>query len=88
VIVPFTVSPNPSPGSFRFVLGEIGQGAAEISVFDIGGRRVRAFDLVAPGSTVIWDGTNTTGLPVASGTYFVRLEIGERVDTRRVLLLR
>jgi hypothetical protein len=62
-----------------------------IDIFDIRGRRLmtladRAFS--AGLHSVVWNGTNTAGVPVASGIYFVRLNAADQVLTRRALLLK
>ena len=37
---------------------------------------------------IVWDGRDESGKAVAAGTYFVRVRIGERVETRKALVLR
>ena len=62
-----------------------------LSVFDISGRRVRtlASDWADAGNhEFLWDGCDQSGKPIASGTYFARLESGDGVTTRRMNLIR
>jgi flagellar hook assembly protein FlgD len=59
-----------------------------MDVFDITGRLIRTYNVTSPAGTVTWDGTTAAGEPVASGTYFIRLEAGGEAATRRVVLLR
>ena len=44
---------------------------------------------LAPGMhQVVWDGLDRGGRTVASGTYLCRLQIGDWVQSRQLLLLR
>ncbi|MBN2172189.1 MAG: hypothetical protein JW819_12790 [Candidatus Krumholzibacteriota bacterium] len=83
--------PNPfNPATtIRFTLAEAG--LVRLSVLDPRGRLVRR--LVdgpwPPGThTVVWDGTDDAGRPVASGLYLYRLEAGGRRAVRRSLVLK
>jgi hypothetical protein len=38
--------------------------------------------------TVIWRGRDRGDRGVAAGTYFVRMETGEQVDVRKIMLVR
>jgi hypothetical protein len=61
-----------------------------LSIFNVRGELVRSFDVAGsrgPGS-VTWDGRNSLGRPVASGVYFVRLEVDDRQKARKALVLR
>jgi flagellar hook assembly protein FlgD len=62
-----------------------------MSVIDSSGRRVRTYPqrtLAAGSHQLDWDGRDQGGQLVASGVYFVRLNIGSELATRKVTLLR
>lgn len=64
---------------------------ATLRVYDVRGRLVRRLldSYVAAGrKSVSWDGRDDAGRPVASGTYFLRLEAGGRFLSRTVNLLK
>ena len=99
VVVPGTlafgiryVMPNPATAraSIGYSLPE-GWRSARLAVHDVAGRLVRRLD-PATGSqgflTVDWDGRASSGERVASGVYFVRLEVDGAVATQRLVLLR
>ena len=84
---------HPNPFSHRttipFVLER--DGRVRLTIFDAGGRMIRALDdrvLRSGRSVVTWDGTNDAGHAVPSGLYLVRLEIDGTIRTRKALLLR
>ncbi|MCF7912950.1 MAG: T9SS type A sorting domain-containing protein [Candidatus Cloacimonetes bacterium] len=63
----------------------------KLDVFNIRGQKVR--DLVdetyRPESyNVIWNGENSNGGKVSSGVYYIRLQVGEEVVNRRVILMK
>jgi hypothetical protein len=74
----------------RFVSATPVLAAAEASVFDTTGRRVRALLGATSGSSVefVWDGMDGSGRRVASGVYFVRWAEGEGAAPARVHILR
>ncbi len=86
------VMPNPAMAhaSIGYSLPE-GWRSARLSVHDVAGRLVRRLD-PATGTqgfvAVDWDGRAGSGQRVASGVYFVRLEVDGTVATRRMVLLR
>ena len=67
-----------------------------IAIYDVLGREVRRFDLgylsagyyKTRGRAVYWDGRNDMNEQVASGTYFYRLEAGNFVRTRQMVVLK
>lgn len=83
--------PNPFNAEtvLRFCLAA--RGVAEVSVHDVLGRRVITLcsGLQQAGEhTITWRGQDVRGVPVASGTYFVRLVTPDGVRVRRLALLR
>ncbi|PKK83729.1 MAG: hypothetical protein CVT49_06835 [candidate division Zixibacteria bacterium HGW-Zixibacteria-1] len=62
-----------------------------LSIFNILGRKVITLVDEARGAgthRVIWDGANYAGNNVASGIYFYRMEAGEYIETRKMLLIK
>jgi hypothetical protein len=83
--------PNPfaREATIRFSLAR--SGPAELSIYDVGGRRVRrlvARALPAGHYEIRWDGRDANGRPAASGVYFCRLESNDRRVARRVVLMK
>jgi hypothetical protein len=83
-------TPNPSLGSMvvRFALPEAGD--ARLEIFSASGQHVRtlangAFN--AGPHFVIWDGRGDAGQKLPPGTYFARLRMGIRSDSRKVTLI-
>ena len=63
----------------------------QLVVYDVLGQQVRSLVagfLPAGAQRVLWDGRNQRGAQVGSGVYFYRLEAGEFVQTRRMMLLK
>ena len=90
----FTLSQNyPNPfnpeTTIRFDLPQSQE--IELAIYNLAAQRVAT--LVqgyreAGSYSVRWDGVTDAGLELASGVYFYRLTAGDRVETRKLLLLR
>lgn len=83
--------PNPMNPSARvsFVLAQ--PGAVRIDVYTASGRFVRTLldgQRDAGNFEVRWDGDDRHGVHAASGSYFVRLQSQDAVDTRKAVLVR
>jgi phosphatidylserine/phosphatidylglycerophosphate/cardiolipin synthase-like enzyme len=83
--------PNPfNPGtSIQFQL----PGAAEVNlaIYNISGRLVRtlvAGAMAAGSHTVRWEGDDSAGQPVSSGVYMVRIKSGNKIMTRKMMMIR
>jgi hypothetical protein len=83
--------PNPFGARTTFDFNVSRSGAIRLDVYDIRGRRVRTLldrPLPAGPHRVSWHGTNEGGRALPAGIYFVRLTVGPRVETRKVVLHR
>lgn len=83
--------PNPVAGSATIRLALPREGSASLAIYDASGRRVR--ELLAGAQragvqVVPWDLKDDRGAAVAAGLYFVRLDAGGRVLTRRIIAVR
>jgi flagellar hook assembly protein FlgD len=83
--------PNPfnPTTSIRFHTAE--NALVSLKVYDILGKEIEILvdDQLPIGSyTTNWDGRNSAGRQVGSGTYFLRLQSGGHTIVKRMLLLR
>jgi hypothetical protein len=83
--------PNPfnSTTTIRYRIGF--DASANLAIFDVQGRCVRTLvdGMVTAGEhSVIWDGCDEEGVPVAAGVYFSRLQAGGLTDSKKALLIR
>ena len=83
--------PNPfNPiTTLRYVVAE--RAEVTLTIHDILGRQVRTLvqSVEEPGfKSVMWDGTNDLGKQVSAGVYLYRIQAGEFVQTRKMILLR
>ncbi len=65
--------------------------AVEISIYNLLGQRVKTIVngvMPAGNHTTYWDGTDSFGKDVSSGIYFYRIEAGDIVDTKKMVLMR
>jgi hypothetical protein len=68
--------PNPFRGMTRLRFGLPNAAEVEFSIYDLAGRRVICLEkgrFPAGYRTVLWDGRDGRGRPVAAGVYFYRL---------------
>jgi flagellar hook capping protein FlgD len=85
------VRPNPLGGQGLFQYGVPLAGRVRLAVYDVRGRLVATVvDRVEPPGwrSASWDGRDTAGRPVASGTYFARLTAGSAAEARKVVVAR
>jgi FlgD Ig-like domain len=83
--------PNPFSDITQFEIRIEARGPVRIAIYDIRGRRVRVWDEMIKEVGRYqwsWDGRDTAGRMVASGTYFYRVESPRAVEARKMLLVR
>jgi len=91
---PFNPSTNlgfriPQWGRSDFPKGA--SGFVSLEVFDVTGRKIATLvhKELAPGEYVVqWDGRDNSGHQVAGGIYLYRLQVGNQVQTKKMLLLK
>jgi hypothetical protein len=84
--------PSPGRGPTRVFMDVApgDAGIARIVVYDVRGRRVRTVwrgPLKGGRRDVFWDGRDETGKAVAAGIYFIRMEVGDVVEVRKIVRL-
>ncbi len=61
----------------------------ELSIYNLAGQRVRRFSGSTTGpNSIVWDGRDQEGRPVASGTYLYTLRAGSERVTRKMILVK
>ena len=83
--------PNPFNPKTRIEFGLAEARHATLIIYDIAGRRVRTLvQEVMPAGfhTVIWNGTDDRGRFTGSGVYFARLQAGDQMFIRKMVLLK
>ena len=83
--------PNPfNPTTIiRFHLNE--HQNVRLAIFDLNGKRVRTLlegELAAGEQTILWDGRDQQGGTVASGVYFYELAAGNKIERKKMTLMR
>ena len=81
--------PNPfNANTVISIDGEIQAG--ELAIFDVAGRMVRSFPLSEETRSITWDGTDSSGETVASGTYFYSVNFDQfgTAAVRKMTLLK
>ncbi len=83
--------PNPSQSEFTISFNAPAGRAVSIRVYSVEGELVKTLAegaRLTGAQSIIWDGRNDQGAPVATGTYFAVLEDGEQRSVRKMVLQR
>ncbi|MFO7638538.1 MAG: FlgD immunoglobulin-like domain containing protein [bacterium] len=84
-----TVTPNPARGLARFAVEMPGATAGELRLYSLSGRLVRSMTLHADGrsrSEFNWDGADTRGHRLASGTYLWQMTAGSVTRNGKLIM--
>jgi len=87
----FQAYPNPFNTSTQIRIYVPKAAQTSLEIFDVQGRSVKVLvdSVLGAGEySFTWNGTNSAGRPVASGTYFYRLRSADDVLTRRMIMLK
>ena len=79
--------PNPASDGVRFLVTVAPGAAARLRIYDVAGRLAASYDYPPGEHLARWDGSGPGGRRVAAGTYFLRLEGSNGVQTHKVVLL-
>jgi hypothetical protein len=85
------VEHRPSDGSVRIRWEQPSAADVKVAVYDVSGRMINTLTSGPQASgehELTWNGRSDGGESVASGVYFVRFDVGNRVERRRVVLVR
>ena len=84
--------PNPFNPNTRINYTLPSQTTVRLTIVDLLGREIRVLadnEIKQVGEYhVEWDGKDNTGLTMSSGTYFVRLQSGKFIETKKLMLLK
>jgi flagellar hook assembly protein FlgD len=84
-------SPNPFNPTTTITFGAPEDATVRLAVYDVAGRLVRTLIDGPVGlgyRSVVWDGRDERGAPVASGVYFCRMEAEGFGDTAKMVLMK
>jgi subtilisin family serine protease len=83
--------PNPFNPVTQFSVGLISETHVNLVIYNVAGQKVRTLvdGLLPAGShTITWDSTNDRGEAASGGIYFYRVIAGDRLVTKKMLLLK
>ena len=79
--------PNPAGDGVRFLVTVAPGAAARLGIYDVAGRLAASYDYPPGEHLARWDGSGPDGRRVAAGTYILRLEGSNGIQTHKVVLL-
>jgi hypothetical protein len=83
--------PNPFNPETRITYALTEQSSVALIIFDVNGKEIRKLfkGSQAPGNySFIWDAKDENGYTLPSGLYFYQLRIDNRIETKKMLLLK
>jgi hypothetical protein len=83
----FRLWPNPTRGAVWMQLPAPSRAPGVVGIFDVTGRLINRLQVPVGARIVRWDGTDRSDRPLAPGVYYIRIAAGDRLESRRVLLI-
>lgn len=86
-----SIAPNPFNPRTTILLNMEERDRVTLAVYDLRGRRVAALHTgeLGPGEhQFLWNGKDSRGFDLASGTYLVRFVSGRQIDNKKMVLIR
>jgi len=86
-----SVSPNPFNPMTEMVFNLDAPSDVTLRVFDLSGRLVRELSRGAMSKglhSVVWNGKDDAGCPMSAGVYVGRLDVGDRVFSQKLSLIK
>jgi hypothetical protein len=82
--------PNPFNPSTVISFNISGEDAtnAELIIYNVKGQQIRQFSIVNNQSSIVWNGDDASGNPVASGIYFYKLKSEEKSQIKKMILIK
>ena len=83
--------PNPFNATTEISFNTAATGNVVLDVYNITGQKVKTLinsELASGTHSVIWDGTNDEGKVISSGVYFYHLQVADKSETRKMILLK
>ena len=87
----YNTVPNPTTGATIIAFAMPKTGVAKLEIYDASGKRVRTIldgEVSAGLNQATWDGRDGGGRNVPPGTYFARLRAGDRMQGRKIMMVR
>jgi len=82
-------SPNPfnPETTISFSVGQTAS-FVTLEIYNLKGQKIKQYSILNTQSSIVWDGTDQTNLPVPSGIYFCKLKAGDKELVRKLILLK
>jgi hypothetical protein len=86
-----SLSPNPTTGRSLISFGITAPGKLSIRIYNTAGQLVNNLldaELTKGNHSFVWDGKDNNGRKVSSGTYMLRIELGEQISQKAVVIVK
>ena len=80
--------PNPFNSNVSISYSHQKEKGGKLEIYDIEGRKVRAYNLTGKEGKIEWDATDASGKTVSSGIYFARAEASQNQQTIKLTYLK